>query len=278
MPRASARNRPPTGTRLTPLRPSMRGQEAVWLYQCACGEVVEKLRRYVLSGRVRSCGCLQREATVARNTTHGLAANGRRHSAYMPWASMKQRCHNPNSDDYKHYGARGIRVCERWANSFAAFLEDMGERPSQSHTLERVDNNRGYEPGNVRWATWTDQQRNKRSNVLLTYRGKTQTMAAWAEQSGIPYSAMQSRRARGWSAEEIIETPIGGADTARLKAATAGNNRGERNGIARLTESEVRQIRTHRRWVRPESLAEIFGIAVSTVRGIHYGGRWRHVK
>jgi hypothetical protein len=119
---------------------------------------------------------------------------------------MKERCGNPRSDDFPRYGGRGIAVCERWRESFAAFLADVGPRPSPHHTIDRIDNARGYEPGNVRWATPTEQSRNKRSNRPITFRGETLVIAAWAKRLGIARSVLR-RRLEIWSVDDALTRP-----------------------------------------------------------------------
>lgn len=126
--------------------------------QCECGTVKSRNLQSIRSGLSRSCGCLRSDA-VKR---HGMWKS----TEYTIWSQMKQRCYNQRSPSYHKYGARGIGVCKRWKASFAAFLEDMGNRPSMAHTLDRFPNNNGnYEPGNCRWATIDQQAQNKRPDV-----------------------------------------------------------------------------------------------------------------
>jgi hypothetical protein len=117
---------------------------------------------------------------------------------------MIGRCHTPTDKGYPNYGGRGITVCERWRNDFAAFYADIGQRPSRAHSLERVDNNRGYEPGNVVWATQIEQQNNKRSNVRLTVNGETMTASQLARKYGLNVGTVLKRAKRGRTGQDLI--------------------------------------------------------------------------
>jgi hypothetical protein len=121
---------------------------------------------------------------------------------YSSWANMKRRCDLPTSTQYKYYGGRGIRYCERWA-SFANFLDDMGERPERM-TLDRIDPNGNYEPSNCRWLNNDDQKRNKRSVPIYEHNGKRMTLPQWAEETGIKYWTLRYRMNNGWSFEDAI--------------------------------------------------------------------------
>jgi hypothetical protein len=137
------------------------------------------------------------------NESHGAS----RTPLYKVWTGMIQRCHNPNSNGYELYGGRGISVCDRWKNSFAAFAEDVGERPPDA-SLDRFPNQDGnYEPTNIRWASPTQQQRNTRWNVKLEY-GKTMLLQEWAELLDINYEVLRSRYKRKWTPERILTEPI----------------------------------------------------------------------
>ena len=177
---------------------SKHGQ-VMWLCQCSCGEQTRAFSAN-LRKKQRSCGCLVR-------TRGGLTGT----PEFRAWRNMIARCCNPTDVSFGNYGGRGIIVCERWRRSFDDFLADVGKRPvvkgrngHPEFTLDRIDNNRGYEPGNVRWATWQDQQNNRRSNTLITHCGKTQTLAAWAEETGIGRATISYRLKRGWTTEEAL--------------------------------------------------------------------------
>lgn len=121
---------------------------------------------------------------------------------------MLQRCYNPNNPSFQNYGERGIEVCSRWIASFAAFLEDVGPRPTRRHTIERIDNDGPYSPENCRWATRSEQNRNTRQNVKLVFRGRTQCMADWSRETGLPLGTIRDRIFRcGWSVDEALSTP-----------------------------------------------------------------------
>jgi hypothetical protein len=126
---------------------------------------------------------------------------------YNTWVGMKQRCLNPNAHAYDKYGGRGIRVCEQWL-SFAGFLADMGSRP-EGASLERIDNDGDYQPGNCKWATRKEQARNTRNNHLVTAFGKSRPIIEWAEESGLSKHAIQMRLVKyGWSPEDAVSVPV----------------------------------------------------------------------
>lgn len=125
-------------------------------------------------------------------------------SEYGIWSGMKSRCYNPRTDNYKHYGGRGIAVCDRWRNSFDCFLADIGPRPSLNHSLDRINNDGNYEPGNVRWASVQEQRSNTRRNRVVTFRGVTQTLAQWSRSIGISESTLHRRIASGLPLDEAL--------------------------------------------------------------------------
>lgn len=141
------------------------------------------------------------------NVKHGSLIGGKRTPEYSSWESMKGRCLNPRSPSYPKYGGRGITVCDRWVSSFENFLADMGKRPSLSHSLERMDNLKGYDPDNCRWATRTEQQNNRRVNARLTCNGETLTLAQWVKRSGINRDTLNGRLRRGWPIEKALGVP-----------------------------------------------------------------------
>ena len=133
---------------------------AVWQCVCDCGRIVDVAGAWMASGNTKSCGC---RATVVIHGNARKRGNRRMSTTaeYHIWTNMKQRCHNPRQPRFADWGGRGIAVCERWRNDFAAFIADMSMRPSSLHSIDRIDNDRGYEPGNCRWATPTVQAANR---------------------------------------------------------------------------------------------------------------------
>ena len=174
--------------------------------QCDCGDLVTVRSDLLRRGETTSCGCFRREAIRTRmmgnipaSKTHGMQGS----KTYAAWAAAIQRCENPKHAHYARYGGRGIRVCKRWRDSFSAFLEDMGEAPV-GLTLDRADNNRGYEPGNCRWATHRVQQYNRSNNVRLAFAGRRMLLPEWADCLGIPIRTLQSRLKAGMPAHKVL--------------------------------------------------------------------------
>lgn len=166
-------------------------------YKClctACGKSMKWVRVYDLTGgKTRMC---QRCANKQANHSHGMSDS----EEYRTWVHMNQRCHNPSNKDYENYGGRGIEVCSAWRSSFEAFYMSIGPRPATEYTIERLDYNKGYEPGNVKWATRQEQVLNKRDNVNLTINGETMAVSQWARHPDCPVSpfVIYKRVKRGW--------------------------------------------------------------------------------
>ena len=178
-----------------------RGRRPYWSCLCDCGNLHDVRGNTLVSGGVKSCGCLPAE----RLTAHGHTVNGKSTPIFNAWSNMFSRCYNPKHEHYRSYGGRGIAVCSRWHESFENFLADMGPSWSQGLTLDRYPNNDGnYEPSNCRWATQAEQSRNRRTTVLLTFNGKTQTLTEWAAELGLTRQALGYRLRNGWPLERVL--------------------------------------------------------------------------
>lgn len=188
-----------------------------WECVCDCGRTATPLSGQLLGGGVNSCGCIKAENNRARHQTHGMTDS----RVYRIWLGMRNRCHNPNQPHYERYGGRGITVCEAWRNSFEAFLADMGEPPTDKHSIDRIDNARGYEPGNCKWATAKEQATNKRPNPPVTWempKGEGHFKATISEET----------------VREIRASPERNADIAR------------RIGLSKQSVADIRKRRTWR--------------------------------
>ncbi len=173
--------------------------EFCWRVRCDCGTEKRVLGTSLRAGRIKSCGCAIAEILKAANTTHGM----RNAPEYNIWAKMRERCTKASYQDFQNYGGRGIAICERW-QQFANFYADMGPRPSAAHTLDRIDVNGDYAPGNCRWATRAQQARNKRGTLYLEYKGQQLPMADVADLIGVTYATLENRIRRGDTGERLF--------------------------------------------------------------------------
>lgn len=172
--------------RLTAIR---KGAPHKWFFLCECGNEKEIVYEDVKQGKTTSCGCFRSEATSERLSSHGHANRGAQTRAYRIWCAAKTRCTNPNTPGWDRYGGRGITMCDRWINSFEAFLDDMGE-PPEGMIIDRIDNNGNYEPGNCRWATIEEQSINKEKVTKVEWEGKTYTLKSYSKLRGVGYTSM----------------------------------------------------------------------------------------
>ena len=178
--------------RLTAVRFDHRNKHGsqYWLFRCSCGNKKVIAVANAKNGSIKSCGCLHKP--------HGM----RYTPEYSSWQAMKNRCLDKNTPAYKNYGSRGITVCKRWLK-FQNFYKDMGKRPFKT-SIDRIDNNKGYYKENCRWSTRTEQNNNTRNSHFLTFNGKTQTIAQWANELDIKYHTLYTRLNRKWSIKKTL--------------------------------------------------------------------------
>ena len=179
-----------------------KGRRVMWHCQCDCGNQPIVDGSALRSGNTYSCGCARREVSAIKSFKHGGVGS----STYDVWESMKKRCFDPNQMSYPNYGGKGIHVCKRWM-SFESFLADMGVRPD-GMSIDRIDNTKGYEPGNCRWATPTEQQRNRTNNKILTLNGVRKTQSEWASELGLYDATIHKRLKRGWSVAKALSEGV----------------------------------------------------------------------
>ena len=170
-----------------------------WLCTCVCGANTAVQSGDLISGHTKSCGCLEKEARGKSSITHGMS----RSREFRIWCGIRVRCNNKNNKSYKDYGGRGIKVCQRWMDSFQNFYSDMGKCPP-NHSIDRIDANGGYSPDNCRWATSKAQNNNRTNNHFVTMDGTTKPIMQWIKERGISTSTVYARLARGLSDVEAL--------------------------------------------------------------------------
>ena len=180
-----------------------KANHAIWKCKCDCGNETNIQSSHLITGHTKSCGCLHKEAL----TKHGFCVkNGNK--LYSAWQAMVARCYNEKTESYHNYGGRGIIVCDRWIDSPANFINDMGVPFNKSLTLERIDVDGNYEPSNCKWASMKQQQRNKRNNNVIEFNGESLCLSAWCEKLGLKESTLRNRlTVRNWSIEKSLTTP-----------------------------------------------------------------------
>ncbi len=170
--------------------------DRLWACRCDCGREFVAGQASLRRGGTKTCGC-------KKKGKHNLANK----PEYRIWIAMRMRCQDPNNISYSNYGGRGIAVCPEWDMSVAAFYADMGPRPSPRHWIERINGDLGYSPGNCIWVLPKVQARNKRTNRTICFGGKSQCLAAWAEEKGIAFTALRARIDGGWDIEKALTYP-----------------------------------------------------------------------
>jgi hypothetical protein len=209
---------------------------------CECGVVKKVDGGNLRHGVIKSCGCLRREIVSQSNNnlTHGM----RYTPEYQAWINMRRRCDaGPDTREYAYYGAKGITVCERWLNSFEAFYEDMGPRPSPDHSIDRRENDKGYYKNNCRWATWEEQQNNRSNNSVNTVDGVVySSIAKLAREKNISEATVKARiYKQNMSVEEAVSK-----GTNRYSLMVNGESKSV-NELSEITNKTSATIRYHLR-------------------------------
>ena len=179
------------------------GYSSLWRCRCSCtaGKVIIVSNSNLRKGSTSSCGCLQRETARLQKTRHGK----RNERIYTIWRAIKQRCYDASRPEYPNYGGRGIVMDPQWKESFEAFYADVGDPPTERHTLDRRDNDGPYTKINCHWRTMKEQQNNRRNNLPhLTYNGRTMSITEWAKELGVNVGTLRTRYHAGWTTEEIL--------------------------------------------------------------------------
>jgi hypothetical protein len=193
--------------RLTVLRrilPNSRGK-VKWVCRCVCGKSVVVAGTALKSGNTTSCGCYNREQCRLRGMLHGQCGS----KIYSTYHGIIARCYNKEAGSYPDYGGRGIKVCDRWREGFENFYSDMGDPPTPDHSIDRIDCNGDYEPGNCRWADWETQCNNKNNTRFLEFAGESKSITQWSHSLGMAKLTLYDRVTKlGWSAEKALTTPV----------------------------------------------------------------------
>ena len=186
------------------VRRTPRGSQTMWRVLCDCGKESVAGTGSLRSRGVQSCGCATSDATIKRNTTHGMSHR----PEYIIHKCMISRCENPNNEDYYNYGARGIAVCPEWRHDFARFFADMGPRP-EGGSIDRIDNDKGYEPGNCRWVPASEQSRNRGVVKKIDVNGRLMTFRDIGEMLGIaPPTVSAYFRANNCTFDQYLKAPL----------------------------------------------------------------------
>lgn len=196
--------------RLTAIKPVKSNSKLTyWLCACSCGNKTKVYIGRLRNSTTRSCGCLSSEVTKNRCTTHGLTS----HYLYKTYLRIKSRCNNNKNKSYADYGGRGITLCKKWEKSFESFytyvITYLGNKPAKELSLDRINNNKGYKPGNIRWATPSMQAKNRRSSKIIAYNGIARNAVDWARAINIPPQMLYTRlKVLKWPIDRVLNTPI----------------------------------------------------------------------
>jgi len=182
-------------------RHGLANGKATWECLCPCGEIFIALGTTLRNGKTKGCRSCNKSRVISAITKHGYSGTREYHS----YNSMKERCYNPKNKRFSRYGGRGIKVCDKWLNSFSAFIADMGDMPGNNYTLERLNFDLDYCPENCVWATKEQQANNRSNNHFITIDGKTMTLTAWSRKTNIHRSVLLRRIRRGLKNLDLIK-------------------------------------------------------------------------
>lgn len=272
---------------------------------CDCGEIRKVYGPNFFARDAQSCGCMKLEMLIERSSTHKQTKS----RAYISWLHMRKRCYDASIKEYSRYGARGITVCDRWNNSFENFFKDMGERP-KGYTIERIDNDGNYEPGNCRWANRKEQARNTSRNIFVSFNEKRMVLIDCCKELGIPMNVITNKKktegisyqetvdgfkngifkyysadvyGRGYNSPETREknsksAKIQWEDQERRKSASEQIT-GGKNPMAVLNEEKVRKILILLKdGIKLKDIAEMFGVSDGSIRNIKKGISWKNIE
>jgi len=178
-----------------------------WDCVCDCGNEKSIIGRSLITGATKSCGCYFKKCIIENNKKNNTTHNMCKTPLYQKWGKMKNRCSCPNNPSYKHYGGKGICVCERW-QTFENFYDDMFDSYVEGLSIERIDNNLGYCKENCKWIPFCEQPRNTSQNIIIELNGIQYILADLSRKYNIPYSALRTRLLRGWTVEDAISIPL----------------------------------------------------------------------
>ena len=181
-----------------------KGRHPRWKCQCECGNIAIIDSASLKGGITKSCGCLLKEILSKTKFVHGMCKS----PEYKTWECMKERCYNITNTAYKDYGGRGIKILPKWKNNFMAFFNYIGPKPSKKHSIDRIDNNAGYFPGNVKWSTQREQTNNTRRSHFIVINEWKLTIAQWARFVGINPLTLCTRIHRGWPVVKAVFYPV----------------------------------------------------------------------